>query len=322
MGLLKIYSEMKSLYGENLSDEILTKPTLPYGAITQADQLLSATLGCMDITGDLAPYGWRLGVGNGLEFRLNQDFWQTRLAATQIAFMDYQSPLNLAFMGPISLAVNTYKANGERSLADQGLLREISLLLAEGANQLGEKLQLNQSISAELIIEERKISKAMSGQIPSVSGYRFLEPLGESISDIWGSFLANTTLESTWIIDSEIKILNLALAAGVRKILFDPAVKDFQTNMQAWEMLAAAYEKGVEVGFLVPPQSNMRMAIEELKQHVWQKWNLLGFSDSQFSGFSLMLNQSHQRPYLPRENLTESPSHQAFLKNAGFFLSS
>lgn len=299
----------RTVLGSAPEDGIAAVPSLSHSRLSVYDSALGATLASLPLTGDLAPYGWRLGPGASGQWHANRAFHARVLEAARLAYFGYEGPLNAARFGPALLAAATSTANGEKVLADRGLVRELPFLLAEGLESstkaISERIP---GAEVQFLLDERGSQRALSGRVRTASGYRFYRPLGTAgVSEIWGRLLSSLTPTGTpsLLLDSTDECVTAALDAGARSIALDPWAGELRTLGPLWEKVALARERGVAVTWALRADR-----MEQSTRHVLDAWSRLGFSPSQAQGFAFMVT---------RGRLTSpdaAPSAAAFVDDA------
>ena len=128
---------LRALLGDDLEDQIATRLYLPAAlGVDDTDHLLPSTLVMLaGMTGDLAPYGWRMGPGLGRAWRHAWEQQQLTVEAARIALYGYEGPLMVTVLGPATLAAASFLSTGERTLSDPGAVRDLPMLLAEGITE-------------------------------------------------------------------------------------------------------------------------------------------------------------------------------------------
>lgn len=297
--LLARLVEERRLLGSAASDGITCIPSLPLGGMSREDDALSATLAHLPISGDLAPYGWRIGPGSGGAWHSNRAFHDRLLESARIAYLDYEGPLQRTRVGPALLSRATFTASGQRVLSDSGLLRELPALLAEA--QASESAALASRIPGAhpfTLVDERGARAVLHGRVRTVSGYRFYPPLGTAgMSELWGRLLSERPAAQTLLLlDSDLSCLQAARDAGVRALAMDPCVGSLSEPGALWEALAGAGEAGIKLAWLLPAER-----AETAARHLLTMWQHLGYSLKDARDFTYLLTRGPRRePSLPQ----------------------
>lgn len=290
--------EERRLLGSPVEEGVSCVPSLPLGGMSVEDQVLSATLAHLPISGDLASYGWRIGPGAGGAWHSNRAFHDRLVEGARIAYLDYEGPLHLARFGPALLSRATFTAAGERVLADRGLVRELPGVLAEAhASERAAVASRIPGAQVRILVDERGARAVLHGRVRTVSGYRFYPPLGSAgMSDVWGRFINESPAEDAlFLLDSDASVLQAARDAGVRACAMDPLSGDLREPGPLWESLAAAGESGVGLAWLFRHDQ-----LEAAARHVHHMWQRLGYSGSDARSFTYVLTRGPLRePALP-----------------------
>lgn len=291
---------LRSLLGDDLEGQIATRLYLPAALGTDdTDHLLPSTLVLLaGVTGDLAPYGWRMGPGLGRAWQHAQEQRQRTVDAARIALYGYQGPLMISALGPATLAAASFLSTGERTLSDPGAVRDLPMLLAEGiAEHLDTIRERVPGARPHLLLREDAVAGVLAGNIPTPSGRSRYRPIpAPEIGILWRCLIA--ALEETGALGAEeitlgvgadSGLLSAAREAGARHLAVAPRRQPALTTPAGraiWEGLAAAKEAGCTLELVVDPRPGGGMA-RELEQ-VLETWRRLGYSASEAAGFGLI----------------------------------
>ncbi len=292
--LMGRFERMRALLGSSLEAGIDAEPSLALGGAGPFDHVLPASLAMLPVSGDLAPYGWRIGPGEGTRWRASHDEALSRLDAARLAFFGYEGPLSFARLGPVALASSVFTSGGELALADSGLLREMPALIAEGigseAALLADRVP---GAKPRVMLDERGALRAVEGRVRTASGYRFHPAIGRTVlTDLFAESLSAAKARGidgervSLAVDSRVGIVRAALDAGVRSIALDPLSRDLAAVGGAWEALAEAREKGVDIRFLATAG-----AVENTMRHVLDAWHELGYSAREARGLAFAVTR-------------------------------
>lgn len=304
-------SRMRALLGSGEEHGVAPTPALAFGGHGRYDQSVPASLAHLPLTGDLAPYGWRIGPGASHDWREASREADRLMDAARIAFFGYEGPLQLTRLGPVALASATFTAAGERVLSDPGLLADLPFVLAEALGRAaGSVRAMVPGAAPRLLIDERSATAAVLGRVPTASGYRTYAPLGPRR---FGELLAPLLTETHTHIEAPAcvaltplhDIVTAALDAGSRSLALDPTAGDLANLGRTWETLAAARESGVELTFLVPAHR-----LREAGMHALTAWRRLGYGPREAAGFGFATSRS------PRSDLSRALPPEAFTTSA------
>lgn len=291
---------LRALLGDDPEEQIGTRLSLPAALGTAAtDHLLPASLALLEgTTGDLAPYGWRIGTGAGRAWQQAVAHRLGTLEAARIALLGYEGPLSVTSVGPASLAAASFLATGERALGDTGLLRDLPMMLAEGLRaHLGQLAERVPGARSHLLLREESALAVARGVIPTPSGRRRYAPVpAPEIGVLWRCLLAGLEEQAglpadevTVLLDPDAELLREARSAGVRRLAVDArALPGLGTERgrAVWEVLAQAHDDGDHLELLVDPRPGNGMT--GLLDGVLDIWRRLGHAPAEAAGFTLV----------------------------------
>lgn len=291
---------LRALLGDDLEDQIATRLYLPAAlGIDDTDHLLPSTLVMLaGMTGDLAPYGWRMGPGLGRAWRHAWEQQQLTVEAARIALYGYEGPLMVTVLGPATLAAASFLSTGERTLSDPGAVRDLPMLLAEGITEhLAELRDRVPGARPHVLVREDAVAGVVAGRIPTPSGRRRYPPIpAPEIGHLWLRLLAALgetgalgAEEITLGVGADAALVTAARDAGARRLAVAPRRQpalSTDAGRGIWEGLAAATEAGCALELVVDPRPGGGMA-DELDQ-VLETWRRLGYSSAQAAGFGLI----------------------------------
>ena len=282
----------RSLLGSGIDEVIPTEPAVAVGQQSVTDTILAASASGLEIGGDLAPYGWRIAVGSGLAWYAARDQQRWLADAARLAFFGYTGPLTLTRFGPLTLASALFGPNGERVLADPGLVRDLPHLLAHAIRQ--DVTVLRERVpgpEVTITLDERGAQRILQGRIRTASGYRFHRPIGrDAMTAAWNTLhgeLADTGVRLRMLTDASLDLLDAARSAGVHNLLIDPLAAPIGP---IWERLAGIYEHTGALSLMLTPGREERQLT-----HTLRAWHELGFSRQQAQGFTLLLTRTPGR---------------------------
>lgn len=296
---LATLTRLRSLLGDDLEGQIATRLFLPSALGTEpADHFLPASLTLLgDATGDLASYGWRIGPGLGKSWRRAQELGERMLDAARIALFGYEGPLQIAALGPASLAAATFLGSGERTLADRGALRDLPQLLAEGIlGRIGELATHVPAAEPHLLIREDHLLPVLRGTVPTPSGYRRYPAVpAAEIGPWWRSLLTALTeaeldpAHVTWTVEPRPEVLRAARDAGAQRLAVVPdrlGVIGSRADRARWEGLADLHEAGTGIELLIDPPR-----VEQQLDAFAAGWRELGYGETDLAGLTLIAHR-------------------------------
>src|SRR5690625_686982 len=220
---------LRALPGDDLEDQIATRLYLPAAlGVDDTDHLLPSTLVMLaGMTGDLAPYGWRMGPGLGRAWRHAWEQQQLTVEAARIALYGYEGPLMVTVLGPATLAAASFLSTGERTLSDPGAVRDLPMLLAEGITEhLAELRDRVPGARPHVLVREDAVAGVVAGRIPTPSGRRRYPPIpAPEIGHLWLRLLAALgetgalgAEEITLGVGADAALVTAARDAGARRL--------------------------------------------------------------------------------------------------------
>ena len=289
---------LRALLGDDLDAQIATRLPLPAALGTDpTDHLLPATLALLSgATGDLAPYGWRIGPGLGRAWAHAQELHARMLDAARIGLLGYEGPLQSTVLGPATLAAATYLATGERTLSDPGAVRDLPLLLAEGlAEHLALLSERVPGAEHHLLVREDAVAAVVGGTVPTPPGRRHYDPVAPTlVAERWQSLLhaldgAGLPAERITLgVGADPRLLAGARTAGARRFALAPARLPGLdgAGRRFWEALAEAHDAGCGIELVVDPRPGGGM--ERELGAVLRIWRELGHGEHEAAGFTLI----------------------------------
>ncbi|MGQ4507637.1 hypothetical protein ACUH9H_01065 [Dermabacteraceae bacterium P13128] len=300
-GTLRAENPVGTVYrclGSDVDDAIAAAPYLPFADI------VAATLAYLPMGGDLAPYGWRIGVGEDHFWRAARDERRRAHENAQIEFFGYEGELRISLLGPLSLATATHLGTGERLLADSGAVRELPAMLAEGAARLREDLATRlPGARITYTVWEPAFETVCAGAIPTASGYRRYQaiPREEALHLLRG--LTDSLAEPTVCAPRPLPV-NCPVGIDPLRLgrLETPASRN------DWELVASLRDAEHLPTLLVDPQN---------PGPAWRSacaaWRELGFAVKEMSGLTLMASKGAHSRALNRPPLAERELREADL---------
>ncbi|MFW0154449.1 hypothetical protein ACN08X_00160 [Rothia sp. P6271] len=291
-----------TLSGENLLDSIfrvrgeLGDPHLPFlPELPQrgyAATTLARTIATLDeLHAEGVSYGWKLSNGTSRESQLARSTFRSdiNLLADIIGQEeDRGENLKLQLMGPVSLAVSLYLPNGERAISDYGARRDIRDSFLNGLfNWIDTIDTATGSQHLYLQLEEPYLNAALTGNIPTASGYRTIRHLPEQ------------ELQETYsIVQKHLQQRSISLAitgCDIQTLHTIDSIPDalwFDTTgytQHDWEKIAPHAERGKEL-WLAVTGNNMSFDVPPHAYHLWKSWRTIGLPAHYLSQVTLYDN--------------------------------
>ncbi|MGO4453140.1 hypothetical protein [Arthrobacter sp. RAF14] len=201
---------------------------------------------------DVQPHGWRLGEAGSADHRRAVAALATDLQVlADVAGVEEAppGPLKLQLRGPITLAGSLYLHHGERVISDHGARRDVAQALAEGVlDHVAAARRAVPGAEVAVVVEEPLVTEALTGTIPTASGYRTLRSIpGEEVTASWR--LLVEALRSAGAAEVAISVpgveapLDRIVQAGADGVGLRTAI----LTTRQWERLAGLIEGGLSV---------------------------------------------------------------------------
>lgn len=268
-------------------------------------QLGRAVAQLTELHAELTSYGWRLVQRPGADhqrcaalLRSDVDTLADVRGAKEEAGGTL-SPLNLAVLGPVSLAARLHLPSGEKSLIDHGARRDLTHSLAAGlADHVRHVRRSIGPDSVSVVLQEPDYRAVRTGSVPTVSGYQTIRSLGR-----------DETRNMFQVVVDALR------GAGVDEVIFDCGeivddehVEDFFSRRETkadgfamqvphataadWERTAELVEAGASLwtGLLRPRAAGTAPGLPEvsgLSARITEPWQRLGMPASTLSAFTV-----------------------------------
>ncbi|HEX4016339.1 MAG TPA: methionine synthase [Frankiaceae bacterium] len=149
-------------------------PELPHRG-PGADLIGRSALFLTDLHVDLQPAGWRLVSRPGHDERRGRDLLERDLDSFEEAAHDYVGPVKVQVAGPWTLAASLELTRGDKALADEGAVRDLSESLADGvAGHVADMRKRLPNASIIVAFDEPSLPAVVAGHIPTASGFSTL----------------------------------------------------------------------------------------------------------------------------------------------------
>ena len=201
----------------------------------------------VDLHVDLQPGGWRFVDRPGRDAARTAAFWHQDLDELAEVFDGYDGDLKLQVTGPWTLAASIELNLGEKSLADEGALRDLVGSLAEGLRQhVAEVQRLVPGATLVVQVDEPSLPAVLAGHLPTASGYGHLRAVDpqtvmSGLRDVLAA-APDATATVVHCCDPGIP-LPLLRATGVGAVALDVTA----LTPARWESIAATVESGVQL---------------------------------------------------------------------------
>ena len=197
----------------------------------------------VDLAVDLQPSGWRLVDRPGRDAERTASFWRRDLDDLAEVFDGYEGELKVAVAGPWTLAANLQLYRGERALADEGAVRDVTGSLAEGVRgHLADVERLVPGARAVLQLDEPSLPAVLAGRLPTASGYGHLRPVDpqvarQGIEEVLAAAGERATVVHCCATDAPLPLLRSTGAGAL-------AIDTTALTPARWESVAATVEAG------------------------------------------------------------------------------
>lgn len=142
-----------------------------------ADMLGRALAICVDLPGEVTPFGWRFARRPGRDYRRAKDYlaWDVDAAEQHYAGAAW---VKVQVAGPWTLAAQVETPSGNRAVTDSGALRDIAESLAEGlAAHLAEVGRRLVGTRFVVQIDEPALPEVLAGSLSTASGFGGIDPI-------------------------------------------------------------------------------------------------------------------------------------------------
>ncbi|MFI6323976.1 methionine synthase [Nonomuraea sp. NPDC050556] len=147
-------------------------PELPARGVG-ADMIGRTAALLVDLPVEVQPSGWRLAGRPGRDHRRAADHLARDLDGLEEVGHDYAGPLKLQVCGPWTLAGAIELHYGDKILADQGAVRDLTASLAQGvADHVAEVRRRVPGITEVVLqLDEPGLPGVLTGTVPTASGF-------------------------------------------------------------------------------------------------------------------------------------------------------
>lgn len=147
-------------------------PELPARGVG-ADMIGRTAAMLVELPVEVQPSGWRLASRPGRDHRRALDHLARDLDGLEEVGHDYEGPLKLQVCGPWTLAGSIELHYGDKMLADEGAVRDLTASLAQGvADHVAEvRRRLPGVTEVVLQLDEPGLPGVLTGTVPTASGF-------------------------------------------------------------------------------------------------------------------------------------------------------
>ncbi|AJT41448.1 hypothetical protein [Psychromicrobium lacuslunae] len=278
------------IFGELGDPHLPFLPELPARGVG-ADRVGRSAAVLTELPVDLQSYGWRLTQRPGADLQRARSFLASDLnmIADVVGVQQSVVPeLKVQLLGPLSLAAALHLPLGERAISDLGARRDIADSLAAGlSDHLSAVREAAPDSRLVLQIDEPEAKRALSGAIPTVSGYRRIR----SVSRQETRMLWSTLIEAAQRAGAEETLLSIpggSLTEALESDFDGVALPATDLDAQRWEQVAPALEAGRRLWLGIDTVLDARISTRQRAESVWRTWRTLGLPASLLSQLRLI----------------------------------
>jgi methionine synthase II (cobalamin-independent) len=236
-----------------------------------------------DLGFDLQPAGWRLTDAPGLDHRRARSLLGQDLDTLEELTQGYAGQLKVQVVGPWTMAATVEKPRGDKMLSDYGARRELAQALAEGlVDHLADVQRRVPGASLVLQVDEPALPFAMSGQVPTASGFhrhRSVDAPAASQALEWVIAAAGSTPTVVHCCAPDAPV-GLFRGAGAQAVSVDLAV----LAAAAYDELGTVLDQGGEAWLGVVPSSGSAVpTTRSVLDRTLRLLDMLGFDPEEVS---------------------------------------
>lgn len=211
-----------------------------------ADLIGRGALFLTDLHIDLQPAGWRLVSRPGHDERRGRDLLERDLDAFEEAAHDYVGPVKVQVAGPWTLAATLELTRGDKALADEGAVRDLTESLADGvAAHVADLRKRLPQAHVIVAFDEPLLPDVIAGHIRTASGFSTLpRPEGWFAEQRLATVLAGISAPAGVHCCAENPPIGLARKAGAAFVSIDFTLP---LSVATMDELGEAVEAGVGV---------------------------------------------------------------------------
>jgi hypothetical protein len=233
-----------------------------------------------DLHVDLQPAGWRLVARPGVDVRRARDLLARDLDALEIALAGWSGPLKVQAAGPWTLAAGVELPRGDKVLADEVAVGDVTSSLAQGLADLVADVRRRVPGARLLVqVDEPTLPAVLAGRLRTASGFGALptpeEPVAQArLAEVLGAVTAAGAVPAVHCCAARPPVALFA-GAGARVVSVDGTLIDERDD----DAVGEAVEAGVRLLLgLVPSTDPGRPArAVDLAQPARRLWSRLGF---------------------------------------------
>lgn len=262
-------------------------PDLPYLPELPARGLGADMIGrtgslLVELPVEWQPHGWTLTSRPGRDVRRARDLLRRDVDA--ITELGAGVPLlKVQVCGPVTLAAALELPNLHKVLTDHGALRDLAESLAEGVRvHLAELAARLPGTALVLQLDEPALHAALTGSIPTPSGYGTVRSLDRSLAESAIAEVLSAAAAGNRVVHSCAPgtPIGLLRSAGADAIAVDAA----QLGVQDLDALGEAIDSGGAIWLGVVPAVDSEISLDRARRKVLDLWQRLGFAQGELAG--------------------------------------
>jgi hypothetical protein len=235
----------------------------------------------VELPAELGPHGWRLADRPGRDAQRLAAARVERVDVLAVAAHGWTGPLVLPVCGPLTLAASVYLARGDRALADEGAVEEITESLVAGvAGHLAAVRRSVPGAAPTVLLHEPALAAVVAGVLPTFSGYARLRAVpggaaAERLARVVEGLRAAGAERVVVHVGAGGDVLPVARAARPDAVGVEVAGLD----ERRWERVAEAVEQGTALWAQVPRPATSQCAgpdVRGVAESVLGGWGRVG----------------------------------------------
>jgi hypothetical protein len=270
-----------------------------------------AAAALLDLPAELGPHGWKLADRPGHDLARARAVVRAELDALAIAAHGWAGALVLPTTGPLTLAASLYLARGDRALADQGAVRDLTESLAAGLVEELDRVRVAvPGAEPVVLLHEPMLAAVLVGAVPTFSGFSAIrrvpgpvvtERLRTVVDAVRqaGATRVVVHLGDAWVALPAVTGSGAdAVGLSVRQGL----------DERGWERLAEAVEGGLRVWAALPPVASSQCAGPDVRgqaETLLRPWGRVGLPVDRLDDVVLVPGTTAPTPSAARRALAD-----------------
>jgi hypothetical protein len=265
----------------------------------------------VDLPVEVGPHGWRLADRPGHDLARARAVAREELDALAVAALGWTGPLVLPVQGPLTLAASLYQALGDRALADEGAVRELTESLAAGlAEELDRVRVAVPGAEPVVLLHEPMLAAVLVGAVPTFSGWSAIRRVPGPVTSERLRTVATAVREAgagrvvvhlgdAWaalpaVVGAGADAVGLAVRQGL--------------DERGWERLAEAVEGGTRLWAALPPVASSQCAGPDVRGQadtLLRPWGRVGLPVDRLDDVVLVPGAASPTPAAARRALAD-----------------